>query len=63
MMKCYCPMAVLYVQGDHLFLLATVMKTCIIKQLPFLFKLGFTSVKILKTCNVCCGVKVDLEVK
>lgn len=55
-------MIVIYVQGD-LFLLATVMKRCVIRQLPFLSKFGFSSVKVFKKNNVCCGVKVDVEVK
>lgn len=55
-------MIVIFVQGD-LLLFATVMKRCIIKQLPFLSKFGFSSVRVFKKDNVCCGVKVDVEVK
>lgn len=51
MIKCYCPVIEMYIQGD-IFLLVTAMQRCIIKQLSFLSKLGFISVKILKKGNV-----------
>jgi len=63
MIKYYCPVTVIYIQGDIIFLFATVMKRCIIKSLLFLSKFDFSSVAIFKKDNVCCGVKVYFEVK